>query len=502
MTGAPRWALDLASVNRVGQDPAKVVIAHLHPGEVSSSFAHSMQQTMLHDFSLHGRLMHEGRFGMIGTMQGAGRLERGRNDAVRMFLEEHTAADVLVFVDSDMGWDADGVERLVAVIDSDPTAYPIVGGLCFGMKPVSLGPQAAMEAEYFPTIYRWADAAPGRPPGFDSAYDYPADQLVRCSATGAAFIAIHRWALEKMRDAGGWFDTWHEPWEDTAGDEQLHPFGEDLSFCLRARSVGLPVHVHTGIRTSHHKSTWVNEDQFRAHRQPSASAVTVILPVKDQLHLTRGVVSDLMCQGGWTDLLIFDNGSTDPAMRSWLEEQDVGTVFPMPGEGITAMWTAGMAEATRRHGGLADLIFLNNDLRLGPQFCQRLIGGLRSAPGLMVASGNYDGRQGGRVTPAEGICAGRYDGTGGLAGFAFAVRAEWAARYRFPEGCRWFYGDTDLALTVDSTPGVWQGVVTSALVQHVGGGSQTPRPEGWDEMIEADRLAFLAKWPGVELVAA
>lgn len=497
MTDAPTWAATLVEVNRTGQDPSKIVVAHLHPGEVSASFDYSLRQSIALDLQHHQRLVFGGGFAVIATQQGAGRLERGRNEVVRMFLQEHTHADVLVFIDSDMGWDADAIEKIVQVIDSDPNRYPIVGGLCFGIKPTAMVAQAAMETEPFPTLYRWAPAGPGHPPGFDAAYTYPADTVVEVASTGAAFLGMARWALEKIGPDP--FDLWTEKWTDLDGTVREHPFGEDMSFCLRARSVGIPVHVHTGAKTSHMKDVWWTEDAYRERRAPRASAVTVIIPVKDRLDLTRNVISDLMTQGGWTDVLIMDNGSSDPEMVEWLAAQDVATVLPMPDAGIHEMWQEGMIEARRRHGGLADLIFLNNDLRLGPNFCQRLIGEMRAAPGCVVASGCYDGRPGNGVVPVQGICANRYDGSGGLAGFAFAMRAEWAASWKFLPDARWWYGDTDLAMTIDSHPDVWQAIVCSALVQHVGGGSQTEHPEGWDEIIEADRQAFMAKWPQVTL---
>lgn len=499
MTVAP-WVERLRETNRVGQDPAKAVVAHLHPGEVSASFDFSLRASLAFDLATNQRLVNKGNWQVIATQQGAGRLERGRNEAARMFLDQHPDADILVFVDSDMGWDADAIERLCTVIDSDPNRFPIVGGLCFGVKPTAMVGQAAMELELFPTIYRWAQQ-PGGPPGFDAAYTYPNDQVVECAATGAAFVAIHRWALEAMRATGAeWFDTWTEPWTDSAGNERSHPFGEDLSFCLRARSLGIPIHVHTGVKTSHHKSQWVTEDTYLATRDSRASAVTIIIPVLDNFDMTRNLISDLICQGGWTDILIIDNGSTDPEMVEWLQTQDIASVFDAKGHGITQMWNFGIEEARKRHGGLADLIFLNNDLRLGPSFCQRLIGGLRRS-GAAVVSGNYDGRPGTGVQPVQGIAAGRMDYSGGMAGFAFAMSAEWASQWQFLEGTTWWYGDTDLAMSIDVNPNAWQGIVTSALVQHLEGGSQTERPADWDQVIEADKAAFMAKWPQVQLVA-
>lgn len=485
------WRTTLVEVNRRGQPPAKVVIAHLHPGEVATSFQQSVTNTTIHDQGLHRRLQGEGgRLGLISTQQGAGRIERGRNDATAMFLEGHTDADLLMFVDSDMGWDFDAVERLAEIVDSDPARYPIVGGLCIGVKPVGLGPEQAMEIEEFPTIYRWSDGPPG---GFDPAYVYPRDRLVECSATGAAFVMIHRRALEVLYDGHG--PHW---WDPVTRDGIT--FGEDLSFCLRAKDAGLPVHVHTGIRTSHKKEAWKTESTYLDSRRPASAAVTVVIPVKDRLDLTQNIVSQLVRQGGWTDLLLFDNGSTDPAMRAWIEAQDVADVYDASGLGIHHMWNAGIDEAVRRHGGLADVVILNNDLELGHRFCQRLVGWMRESTALAV-SGNYDRRRVTGVVPVHGICANRYDGTGGLAGFAFALRAEWiASGYRFPESLDWYFGDNDLCLSIEKAGG-WYGVVGDARVEHIGGGSQTAGDAvgpGYGD----DRTEFQRLWPDVVLSAA
>ena len=120
----------------------------------------------------------------------------------------------------------------------------------------------------------------------------------------------------------------------------------------------------------------------------------------------------------------------------------------------------------------------------------------------MAVSGNYDGRQGSGVVPVSGICANRYDGTGGLAGFAFALRAEWiAGGFRFDESMRWWYSDNDLCLELEKA-GAWYGIAVDALVEHLDGGSQTATPDGWADIIAADRAAFEAKWPHVKLTAA
>ena len=61
--------------------------------------------------------------------------------------------------------------------------------------------------------------------------------------------------LDGRRFAGHWYDRMINP---TTG--QL--LGEDLSFCARARMVGIPIHVHTGVKTTHRKPHWIGEDDY------------------------------------------------------------------------------------------------------------------------------------------------------------------------------------------------------------------------------------------------
>ena len=221
----------------------------------------------------------------------------------------------------------------------------------------------------------------------------------------------------------------------------------------------------------------------------------VVIPVRDKLEYTRTLVGQLTEQGGFTDLLIYDHASSARDMVEWLERQpDVTRVSE--GLGVHEMWNLGIAEAVRRHAGNVDVLFLNNDVRLGPEFCRLMSVALHSDPHLVAVSGNYDGRQGEGVIPVRGIFRGRNDGSGGLAGFAFAVKAEFLGSYRFPEDMKWWFGDNDLCLSIEQAGG-WYGVAVDATCEHLDGGSVTFRERRAElaDQIEADRAAFVAKWP-------
>ena len=129
-------------------------------------------------------------------------------------------------------------------------------GLAFG----------SLDDQLFPTIYHLAALPSG---GFSTVrvLDYPLDALVRCDATGAAFLLIHRAALERIRDHG--FNRTFPWFQETENVGQ--PVGEDITFCLRARQLDIPVHVNAAVKVGHHKSTLLTEERFLAQRPPEVS---------------------------------------------------------------------------------------------------------------------------------------------------------------------------------------------------------------------------------------
>ena len=177
-------------------------------------------------------------------------LDKARNDMTERFLA--TTADWMLMVDSDMVFRPDLLERLLEV--ADPEERPIVGPLCYGMN--HNGP--------WPVIYSLKDHH------FYPIPNPPADDLLRVDAMGAGCLLIHRSALEKMASKSDWPGRW---WDHLYLDDQ--PVGEDLAFCLRARAVGLPLFVHTGLRIGHLKEKIkVDREAFVAYRAAHRFVIT------------------------------------------------------------------------------------------------------------------------------------------------------------------------------------------------------------------------------------
>lgn len=241
-----------------------VVPAFLDDGHWSACFGLSYLELTLHDLAGSRRIMNE-KATYLRKVAGTGGIPDGRNEVVASFLDG-TEADWLWFVDTDMGFGRDTVDRLVEA--ADPVERPVVGALCFANRRVTPGEHHAEKFGMVPTVYNYADL--GAEIGFLPIEDYATDQLIKVSATGAACILIHRGALEKIREKFGdvWFNTTIHP---TGLRGQPRSFSEDLSFCVRLAALDVPLHVHTGVRTCHEKGgIFLDEDAYR--RQQTLAA--------------------------------------------------------------------------------------------------------------------------------------------------------------------------------------------------------------------------------------
>lgn len=441
-----------------------------------------MRQLMVHDLTGRQRLR-----GFFAEECGTSRIIDGRNSAVRKFLQ--TDIEWLAFVDSDMGFEPDTFDRLIDA--ADPDERPVVGALCFGQRKGPDGPAGSRKFMPVPTIYRWLDE--GVTAGMAPMYGYPKDSLVRCDATGAACFVVHRSVLEQVH---GRFPYPREWFDETLYKSQV--FSEDLTFFLRLRELGVPLYVHTGVKTSHYKHTYLEESTVG---DLTDVPTFVVIPVKNRLDLTRPLLRQLAAQGGYDGIFVFDNGSNRET-RNWLETCDVPglEVFDAAGANIHQMWNAGMAEALSR-AWPCNVAILNNDLVLGDGFLSGLGRALRSDPLVAAVCPNYDGREADGLVYTDDTCGGRYDGSGGFAGFAFMLKGE--AGYRFPEELNWWFGESDMLMAVQAA-GSKAAIVPDVTVEHVDGGSQTG---DWDdpemrELLAADRAWFADRWQvNVEKVA-
>ena len=222
------------------RDRTRVAVGYLHPGQTSALFTNSLIGMLLYDRSREQRIC------SVLNEWSSANVSQSRNAIVEQMLAG--PADWLLFIDSDMEFGPDALDALLHV--ADPEKAPIVGALCFGM----------MHGRLFPTIYQLTLQDDGRPVTV-RADDYPPNAMVQVAATGAAFLLIHRSVLEAMRPRFNPVFPWFQE-TDLAG----HPCGEDLTFCLRAGQLGIPVWVNTGVQIGHHKTQVLTEELFRSQQ--------------------------------------------------------------------------------------------------------------------------------------------------------------------------------------------------------------------------------------------
>jgi hypothetical protein len=220
----------------------RVVVGYIHPGQTSSYFTESLCNMLMWDQATSHRIV-----GCINQWSSAN-ISPARNSVNAQFLERD--ADWLLWIDADMAFPHTALDDLLA--SADATDRPIVGGLCFG----------ASYGELFPTIYYFAEDAEGRITT-QRVRDYPDNELVKCAATGAAFLLVHRSVLETIRDRE--FNATFPWFQETELAGQ--PCGEDITFCMRAALCDFPVFVNTAVKIGHHKSTVLNHDMFQGQKE-------------------------------------------------------------------------------------------------------------------------------------------------------------------------------------------------------------------------------------------
>jgi len=473
------------------------VVAAWPYGTIEPRFLRAYDDLRQWDFD-HGR--HIGARIMLGTTNVA----HGRNQIVRQFLSIPWKPDWLWFVDTDMDFEPDTLDRLLA--SADPTARPIMGALCFALMKGD-------RQEVVPTLYTVTpDALPAR------VMELPEPGVHEVAATGTGCLLIHRRVFETLehhkppgsdktygQTSWPWF-RWSE-WETANGPDVM---GEDLTFCFRAGEAGFPTHVDTRIEVGHVKPVVVDVATYHAQfgRAPQRAPRFVVIPAKDKVNLTSRLVGQL--RGQYDGLFLLDNGSTQDKTRNWLasvDGKDGIEVVSCEGWTLSRMWNEGIRRSLAASVALTgdptcDIAVLNNDLTVADDALAQMSAGLRSQGGLLAVSANYDRRAGSDVIPVRGICAGRYDGTGGFAGFAWMIRGEvFPGGFPFfDERLGWFFGDSDLVLEIEKAGG-WYGIVPTAHVEHVDGGSQTTgAPCGTGEMADwyaRDEAVFRGKWQAV-----
>jgi glycosyltransferase involved in cell wall biosynthesis len=232
-------------------------------------------------------------------------LSHARNTGAAAFLSSES--DWLLWWDSDIGAEPDALERLLEV--ADPVERPIVGGLAFIEGEYSHDGRGGLGSSLSPTLYDWTWAEPKS--GMPGAYKMlPRDrwepgEVTRVGATGTGFLLTHRTVYEKI---SRWLVENEAPphiWFERIPGPDGERCGEDISFCMRAHQLDMPVYVHTGVTTTHQKTIWYGTGDY-AMKPFTPAASTIVLPPEQ-----------------WPKLAINPNAVADAARNSPMGEKQV-----------------------------------------------------------------------------------------------------------------------------------------------------------------------------------
>lgn len=426
-----------------------VAVAYVHQDEVLYSWHHSMLQLLDHDLANSARIWSGG---FVAMRCGTDGLAQARNNAVREFLKD-SKADWLWWIDTDMGFLPDTVDRLLDA--ADPVERPVMGALCFANREVDNDGMGGRRALAAPVILHWAHV--GDEAGFDTRWDYPRDTVVRCDGVGAACVLIHRSVFERVAERYG--PNWYTRTINPSTGEMI---SEDLSFCARMMALEIPVHVHTGVPTTHAKRFWLAEEDYwrqRALNPPPVPADgsapkqdrTVpryaIIPTHNRPKLLSELVTSL---GEQCDrIVVLDNASTPPVDEEQLQAAAGVPVLVLRDEEqpphLSRYWNVMLdAVAEWADTDIYDVAILNDDSVMPAGWYDACATALRehetaviahttpTTPALLTELHNQPNN---RMTP-----------------HAFVIRGELG--YRADEAMRWWYFDTDLDLRARQDGGV------------------------------------------------
>lgn len=146
-------------------------------------------------------------------------------------------SDYVLWLDSDMVFKPDLLERMLAD-DKD-----IVSGLFFRRRP-----------PFSPCLYKTlrADRDDPHKNAHELLKDYPRDELFEVEGVGLAAVLVKTDVLRAIALREG---TIFAP---------LLGYGEDLSFCIRARDAGYSVWCDSRIKVGHTASMVVDESTYNA----------------------------------------------------------------------------------------------------------------------------------------------------------------------------------------------------------------------------------------------
>lgn len=202
----------------MGSTGRQVAIFNLNPGEVRHEFFLSILNLVVTDSQTESPLI-----AGVWPRIGGANLAIHRNEAVEFFYND-LPFEWLLFIDSDIQVGQDTVVKLMEY--ADPDSAPIVSGLYVNVS---------IDGNIIPMGYHYE---PGTGNNFVplTAQEIADNDVAVVEGVGAGCLLIHRSVIDRMIAAYGWPAPC---FQNDIVEGVIN--GEDFTFCLRARELGIPI---------------------------------------------------------------------------------------------------------------------------------------------------------------------------------------------------------------------------------------------------------------------
>lgn len=215
--------------------------------------------------------------------------------------------------------------------------------------------------------------------------------------------------------------------------------------------------------------------------------VDVVIPFKSNVNGLMMLVAALMHDSNVAQIIVVADGvAAYKALRPL--PQSVYRVLAPEGVGISAMWNIGSKVGKSTH-----VAFINDDVTLDTDCITNMLYSLERNPSYGMVCPQYANSDEKKDIVTLDTCRGRYDGTGGIAGFCMMFARD-LRHFAFDENMLWYWSDDDAMRQVHQM-GRHTTIVATARCIHAH--SQTINndpPNNFVEQIERDRQYFEQKW--------
>ena len=164
---------------------------------------------------------------------------KSRNDLADIAVQEKT--DYVLWLDSDVVFKSTLLQELM----DDIEGRDIVTGVYYMRRP-----------PFKPVLWKTLQMGLVPQDNFSEGYDdYPKDDIFEVDGCGFGCVMMRASILQTI------VDRYHDLFAPLPG------YGEDLSFCIRAKSCGFKIHCDPKIQIGHKGSMIITDETFEAYRK-------------------------------------------------------------------------------------------------------------------------------------------------------------------------------------------------------------------------------------------